>query len=202
MAWAREPLHSAWEGWTHDRGLFASSANHLANMFANIAPSWWVVLHKPSILWLQLPILTNAHKLYFGYTKTLGSALIPCTLVSNSKQDNSEEYKCLLFSALPSPPPFTLTLSLHNNQLRLHASYIHPCCTFLSDLIPSILLLLYHRYPCSFPFIDIILLDSYKYASHVPVFFTQVLVTLPQQHWAHWPYKQAMVDGACWWSDG
>ena len=30
----------------------------------------------------------------------------------------------------------------------------------------------------------------------------QVLVTLPQQHWAPWPYKQAMVDGACWWADG
>ena len=31
---------------------------------------------------------------------------------------------------------------------------------------------------------------------------SQVLVTLPQQHWAPRPYKQAMVDGASWWADG
>ena len=29
----------------------------------------------------------------------------------------------------------------------------------------------------------------------------QVLVTLPQQHWVPQPYKEAMVDGACWWAD-
>ena len=84
---------------------------------------------------------------------TLGSAPIPHTLISNSKQDNSEEFKCLLFSTLPSPPSLTLTLSLHNNQLLLHASHLHLHCTSLSNLIPLILLLLYHHYPCSFPFV-------------------------------------------------
>jgi len=31
---------------------------------------------------------------------------------------------------------------------------------------------------------------------------SQVLVTFPQQHWAPRPYKQAIVNGACWWADG
>jgi len=30
----------------------------------------------------------------------------------------------------------------------------------------------------------------------------QVLVTFPQQHWAPRPYKQAIVNGTCWWADG
>ena len=38
--------------------------------------------HEPSISWLQLPILTDTHKPYYGYTTTLESALIPCSLVS------------------------------------------------------------------------------------------------------------------------
>ena len=94
----------------------------------------------------------------------------PCTLISNSEQDNSEEYKRLLFSASPRPPSLALTSCLYNNQLQLHTSHLPLCCMFLSDLIPLVLLLLYHCYPCSFPFTDIILLDSYKYASPVPVF--------------------------------
>ena len=118
----------------------------------------------------QLSILTDTPKLHFSYTTTLGSAPILALLYPNSKQDISEEYKHLLFSALSSPPSLTLTLSLHNNQLQLNASCVHLCCTFLSDLVPFILLLLYHHYLCSFHFTDIVLFNSYRYASHVPVF--------------------------------
>ena len=48
----------------------------------------------------------------------------------NSKQDISEEYKHLLFSASPSPPSLTLTLSPHNNQLD-------SMCLISISIVPS-----------------------------------------------------------------
>ena len=64
--------------------------------------------------------------------------------MSSANFYRSEEYKCLLFSTLPSPPSLNLTLSLHNNQLQIHTSHLHLHCTFLSALVPFILLSLYH----------------------------------------------------------
>ena len=138
--------------------------------------------HEPSILWLQLSILTDTHKPFSAIQQLQNQHQSLVLSDPNSKQDISEEYKCL---------------SPHNNQLWLYASSIHLHCTFLSHLIPFILLLLYHRYPCSFPFTDIILLNSYKCTLHVPVFsildikvvsvlFLCPLVSVSQPHYYYW----------------
>ena len=66
---------------------------------------------------------SNPH--YNTYTQTLfwlynakhnnsGINANPCTQVSISRPNNSKWYKHLLFLALPSFPPITLTSSLHN----------------------------------------------------------------------------------------
>ena len=84
----------------------------------------------------------------------------PCTLVSISELDNSKLYKHLLFLALPSLVPVTLTLSLHNkpnsDSDSFHLSSTSPLY-FKSE--PSSFTL-YHHYlaaPCPFHFITVIL---------------------------------------------
>ena len=118
----------------------------------------------------QLPILTDAHIPISAIQQTKDWHWSLVHLYATPNNISPKNTKHLFFSTLPSPPSLALTSSPHNNQLWLHASCINFCHTFLSDPIPFILLLLYHHYPCSFPFTDIILLNSYKYTSHVPVF--------------------------------
>ena len=126
----------------------------------------------------------------------------PCTEVSNAEHNNLKNYMCLLFLDLPRLPSITLTSSLHKLiQLQLQSSLL---IISISVVFPQPLFSLFFYFVPSLPFpflcTDLVLLNQYKYASHVPaslildIKVVSVLLSISHPQFSPWRVIQTSWD--------